>query len=125
MGRKKAGKTSIHSVIFANLTPKETRNIGFTVDINESRINFLGLTMNINDCGGQDELMTQYIKNYPQRVFSNTQVLIYVFDSKSQEQKQDLQLFQEITEKLIEFSPQAKIFILAHKQDLIHQKQRE
>lgn len=52
MGWKKAGKTSIHSIIFANFTPKETQNIGFTIDINESMVNFLGLTININDCGG-------------------------------------------------------------------------
>lgn len=42
MGRSGAGKTSMHSIIFANYPPNETVGIGFTVDIEESKIRFLG-----------------------------------------------------------------------------------
>lgn len=33
MGKKEAGKTSMHSIIFANVPPKDTIGIGFTTNI--------------------------------------------------------------------------------------------
>ena len=54
MGRKEAGKTSMHSIIFANYPPRDTMGIGYTVDINENKFLFMGnLTLNLWDCGGQ------------------------------------------------------------------------
>lgn len=56
MGRKEAGKTSMHSIIFANYPPRETMGIGYTVDVNENKFRFMGnLTLNLWDCGGQVE----------------------------------------------------------------------
>mgnify|MGYP000235707336 CR=1 FL=1 len=53
MGRKEAGKTSMHSIIFANYPPRDTMGIGYTVDINENKFLFMGnLTLNLWDCGG-------------------------------------------------------------------------
>ena len=52
MGKSGAGKTSMESIIFANLTPNETGHIGFTLDVNVGRFNFLGMTLMINDCAG-------------------------------------------------------------------------
>lgn len=53
MGRQGAGKTSMHSIIFANYPAKETMGIGFTVDVAESKFRFMGnLTLNLWDCGG-------------------------------------------------------------------------
>lgn len=34
MGHHKVGKTSMHSIIFANTPPRETVQIGVTVDVN-------------------------------------------------------------------------------------------
>lgn len=34
MGQHKAGKTSMHSIIFANSPPRETMGIGLTVGVN-------------------------------------------------------------------------------------------
>ena len=48
MGRQGAGKTSMHSIIFANYPAKETMGIGFTVDVAESKFRFMGnLTLNL------------------------------------------------------------------------------
>lgn len=52
MGKSKAGKTSMESIIFSNLTPSETNHIGFTLDVNVGRFSFLGMTLMINDCAG-------------------------------------------------------------------------
>lgn len=91
MGRKEAGKTSMHSIIFANYPPRETMGIGYTVDINENKFRFMGnLTLNLWDCGGQvvalnllfvqDSLMKQYFTTQRETIFKNVEVLIYVFD---------------------------------------------
>ena len=62
MGRKEAGKTSMHSIIFANYPPRDTMGIGYTVDINENKFRFMGnLTLNLWDCGGQVSLSSLII----------------------------------------------------------------
>jgi len=53
MGRSGAGKTSMHSIIFANYPARETVGFGYTVGVDESKIRFMGnLTLNLWDCGG-------------------------------------------------------------------------
>ena len=41
MGRKKAGKTSIHAILFSDISVYQTKAMPFTSDINESNIQFL------------------------------------------------------------------------------------
>ena len=61
MGYSGAGKTSMHSVIFANFPAKDTGKIGYTVERQEHKFKFMGtLTLNLWDCGGQDTFMEQY-----------------------------------------------------------------
>lgn len=61
MGRQGAGKTSMHSIIFANYPARETMGIGYTVGVDQQLIRFMGnLTLNLWDCGGQDKLMKHY-----------------------------------------------------------------
>ena len=58
MGYSGAGKTSMHSVIFANFPAKDTQKIGYTVERQEHKFKFMGtLTLNLWDCGGQDTFM--------------------------------------------------------------------
>lgn len=53
MGRNGAGKTSMRSIIFANYLAKDTYRIAYTVEVNHSRVRFLGnLVLNLWDCGG-------------------------------------------------------------------------
>ena len=61
MGRMGAGKTSMRSIIFANYLARDAYKITFTVDVNKSRVRFLGnLVLSLWDCGGQDMFMEQY-----------------------------------------------------------------
>ena len=53
MGRSGAGKTSMRSIIFANHLAKDTYRIEFTIEVNHSKVKFLGnLVLNLWDCGG-------------------------------------------------------------------------
>lgn len=119
MGRKKAGKTSIHQVLFSDMYAYQTKYMPFTNDICKSDVQFLGHKLRIDDCGGQDDHMNYYINIEPKEVFSNTSFLIYVFDIRFLEEEKDLQIFSDIQRKLFEFSPDANLFILLHKIDKI------
>lgn len=65
MGSEGVGKTSMHSVIFANYPAKDTSRIGYTIDRSEQKFKFMGnLTLNLWDCGGQKNFMRQYFTTY-------------------------------------------------------------
>ena len=53
------------------------------------------------------------------------QVLIYVFDVESRELEKDLHYYQSCLEAILQNSPEAKIFCLVHKMDLVQEDQRD
>ena len=53
MGKSGAGKSSMRSIIFSNYVAKDVRRLGATIDVEHSRVKFLGnLVLNLWDCGG-------------------------------------------------------------------------
>lgn len=91
MGRMGAGKTSMRSIIFANYLARDAYKITFTVDVNKSRVRFLGnLVLSLWDCGGQDMFMEQYFQSQREHIFKNVEVLIFVFDVTSKDFSGDL-----------------------------------
>lgn len=125
MGRKKAGKTSIHAILFSDFSVYQTKAMPFTSDINESNVQFLNHILRIDDCGGQDDLINYYIKEVPDKVFSNVHYLIYVFDVQFEDEKKDLETYKEILDELFKYSKNAKVFVLLHKMDLLEEKDKE
>ena len=86
MGNSGVGKTSMHSVIFANYPVKDTANLGYTVNKAEYKFKFMGnLTLNMIDCGAQKEFMAQYFTTQKETLFQGIEVLIYVFDIEEEE----------------------------------------
>lgn len=53
------------------------------------------------------------------------QVLIYVFDVESRELEKDMHYYQSCLEAILQSSPEAKIFCLIHKMDLVQEDQRD
>lgn len=53
------------------------------------------------------------------------EVLIYVFDVDSGDFENDITLFDGILEAMEQNSPDASIFILIHKMDLVNEEDRE
>eukprot|EP01084_Bolivina_argentea_P117811 209149_1 len=89
MGKAKAGKTSMKSIIFANYLAKDTSRLGPTINIAHSTLKFLGdLQLDLWDCGGQDKFLQSYFESQRDVVFRNVAVLIYVFDIESLQNKQ-------------------------------------
>lgn len=125
MGVKNAGKTSIHATLFADFTAFETKSLPFTNSIIESKVQFLGHNLKINDCGGQKDLINHYLKNISPELFRSVGFLIYVFDIQFLDKANELDTFVQIVNRLLEFSKSAKVFVLLHKMDLIPKANRD
>lgn len=126
MGRSGSGKSSMRSIIFSNYSAFDTRRLGATIDVEHSHLRFLGnMTLNLWDCGGQDVFMDNYFTNQKDHIFKMVQVLIHVFDVESKSIKKDMEIFVKSLTNLQKFSPDAKIFILLHKMDLVQIDKRE
>jgi len=125
MGTHGSGKTSMRSIIFANYIAKDTTRLGPTVNVENSNIKFLGnLFLSLWDCGGQAAYMESYFGNRRDHLFSSVEVLIYVFDVRSKDEQKDSNQFKGTLKAIKECSPEAKIFCLVHKMDLIKEPER-
>ena len=126
MGKSGSGKTSMRSIIFANYIARDTRRLGATIDVEHSHVRFLGnLVLNLWDCGGQEAFMENYFASQRDNIFRNVEVLIYVFDVESHELEKDMHYYQSCLEAILQNSPEAKVFCLVHKMDLVQDDQRE
>lgn len=126
MGKSGSGKTSMRSVIFANYIARDTRRLGATIDVEHSHVRFLGnLVLNLWDCGGQETFMDNYFASQRDNIFRNVEVLIYVFDVENREVEKDIHYYQSCLEAILHNSPEAKVFCMIHKMDLVQEDQRE
>ncbi|XP_046668503.1 ras-related GTP-binding protein A isoform X1 [Homalodisca vitripennis] len=126
MGKSGSGKTSMRSIIFANYIARDTRRLGATIDVEHSHVRFLGnLVLNLWDCGGQEAFMENYFASQRDNIFRNVEVLIYVFDVESRELDKDMHYYQSCLEAILQNSPEAKVFCLIHKMDLVQEDQRD
>lgn len=126
MGRSGSGKSSMRSIIFSNYSAFDTRRLGATIDVEHSHLRFLGnMTLNLWDCGGQDVFMENYFSKQKDHIFQMVQVLIHVFDVESQEVIKDIEIFVRSLKQLRKYSPDAKIFVLLHKMDLVQLDKRD
>jgi len=126
MGKSGSGKTSMRSIIFANYIARDTRRLGATIDVEYSSVRFLGnLVLNLWDCGGQEAFMENYFASQRDNIFRYVEVLIYVFDVESRELEKDMHYYQSCLEAILQNSPEAKIFCLLHKMDLVQEDQRD
>ncbi|KAM6949016.1 ras-related GTP-binding protein A-like [Aplochiton taeniatus] len=126
MGKSGAGKTSIRSVIFANYKAQDTRRLGATYNVELSHVRFLGnLVLHLWDCGGQETFMKDYFTSQRKSIFQNVAALIYVVDVESCEFGKDMDSYQCCVEAILQNSPDAKVFCLVHKMDLVQEDQRD
>ncbi|VDK19524.1 unnamed protein product [Anisakis simplex] len=126
MGKSGSGKTSMRSIIFANYIARDTSRLGPTMEVEHAHVRFLGnLVLHLWDCGGQEAFMENYLASQKDQIFKNVQVLIYVFDVESRELEKDYRYYQSCLEALLHNSPNAKVFCLIHKMDLVSEEHRD
>jgi Ras-related GTP-binding protein A/B len=99
MGKAGVGKTSMRSIIFANCAPRDTFVLGWTHDVSESRLRFMGnMMLNLLDCGGQNEFIRQYLDSKRVQIFSNVEILVFVIEAEKLNKStanEDLTYFEE------------------------------
>lgn len=83
------------------------------------------MTLNLWDCGGQDVFMDNYFTSQKDHIFKFVQVLIHVFDVESKSINKDIEIFIKSLTNLQKFSPEAKVFVLLHKMDLVQIDKRD
>ncbi|KAJ7681736.1 rraga protein [Mycena rosella] len=123
MGASGSGKTSMRSLIFSNNPASLTSRLGATIDVEQNHVRFLGdLILNLWDCGGQDAFMDSYLTTQRSTIFQHVGVLIYVFDVETAEMHKDLEYYRDCLDGLRQFSPEAAVFLLVHKMDLVRDR---
>jgi len=126
MGKAHSGKTSMRSIIFANYLARDTTRLSPTLDVEHHHVRFLGdLVLNLWDCGGQDAFYESYFERDRETIFRSVELLIYVFDIESETPEKDFDHFCGVLEAIEENSPDARIFVLVHKLDLVAEEDRE
>lgn len=127
MGKSGSGKTSMRSVIFSNHLAETTKKLGATIEVEQSQHRFLSdLMLNLWDCGGQEAFMENYLRHDQNQIFANVQLLIYVFDisAKEYDKEKDFAYYTDCINAIREYSPDASIFVLIHKMDLVPSEKR-
>lgn len=125
MGKAHSGKTSMRSIIFANYLARDTTRLSPTLDVEHHQVRFLGdLVLNLWDCGGQDAFFESYFERDRETIFRSVELLIYVFDIESNSTENDFDHFRGVLEAIEENSPDARIFVLIHKMDLLAEEDR-
>eukprot|EP00934_Nitzschia_sp_Nitz4_P002467 Nitzschia sp. Nitz4//scaffold133_size116822//85951//87123//NITZ4_003816-RA/size116822-processed-gene-0.152-mRNA-1//-1//CDS//3329535423//2457//frame0 len=126
MGKAHSGKTSMRSIIFANYLARDTTRLSPTHDVEHHHVRFLGdLVLNLWDCGGQDAFFESYFERDRETIFRSVELLIYVFDIESDQPEKDFDHFCGVLEAIEENSPDARVFILVHKMDLVALEDRD
>jgi len=126
MGASGSGKTSMRSLIFSSNPASLTARLGATIDVEQNHVRFLGdLILNLWDCGGQDSFMDSYLSTQRSTIFQHVAVLIYVFDVETREISKDLEYYRDCLDGLKKYSPDAKVFLLIHKMDLVRREHAE
>lgn len=75
----------------------------------------------------QEAFLENFIASQRENIFRSVEVLIYVFDVECRDEdlKKDIKYFQSCLSAISENSPNAKVFCLVHKMDLIQEDQKE
>mmetsp|Transcript_6471 Transcript_6471/g.20372 ORF Transcript_6471/g.20372 Transcript_6471/m.20372 type:complete len:167 (-) Transcript_6471:9-509(-) len=73
----------------------------------------------------QDDFYRNYLEHMRDHIFRSVELLIYVFDVESEEQGNDFSQYADVIEALEQHSPDARIYVLVHKMDLVKEEIRE
>ncbi|CAD8051046.1 unnamed protein product [Paramecium sonneborni] len=126
-GQSEEGKTLIESIIFAQTSPSQL--IRFGLDLNDQGTFTLMESFKFKLCRStkQNIFLEEYITTEKSTIFSNVQVLIYIFDADKEEKLflHELNLFKINVGLLSEYTPKAPVFVLFHKFEKIKESERK
>ncbi|MHA1463862.1 MAG: ADP-ribosylation factor-like protein, partial [Candidatus Heimdallarchaeaceae archaeon] len=126
LGLSQSGKTSIRQVVFEGFAPEATSMNPATVRINRKLFNLAGSAINLFDVGGQSNYLNEVFEQYKERTFSDAKALIFVVDISDASNIMRSKYYFDLTvESTKELSAEARIYVFAHKMDVVPPNKRE
>jgi len=120
LGLSQSGKTSIRQVVFEGFTPEATALNPATVRINRKLFNLAGGGINLFDIGGQTNYLNEIFQQYKERTFSDVRAAIFVVDVSDAANVMRSKYYFDLTLKnLGDLSQTARIYVFAHKIDVV------
>ena len=126
IGLAQAGKSSIIKVVFEQMQPEETSSLKATVRFNRHLFDFSGYSLNVYDAGGQISYLEEVFAELREAMFSWVKGFFFVIDTSNMDQIDSAaNYYKRAIAYLKEYSKEAQIRILAHKFDLLPDKEKE
>jgi GTPase SAR1 family protein len=120
MGLGASGKSSIRAVAFEGKSPEEVKDYKATINYTRSMKTIVRNPFQIFDCGGQESFISVFVGEKAELIFADVAVLVWVVDLSDFDQVSTSQFyFKHATTKLAQFAPNAMIYCLFHKIDLV------
>ncbi|MFW9995301.1 MAG: ADP-ribosylation factor-like protein, partial [Candidatus Odinarchaeota archaeon] len=119
-GLSEAGKTAVKRIFFMKQQTGDVDKLAATINYERMAVSIKGVPITIVDLGGQRVFIRRFLSKFSPFVFSNVQVFIFVIDvSEKSTRNNSIQYFTNCVEKLKQYSPEARIFVFLHKNDLV------
>lgn len=84
MGKTGVGKTSIKSIIFQNKSPKDTLELAYTNEVEESHLKFMkNISLDLLDCCSKEDYIKQYFNEKKKAIFSNVGIFVFVVEAEN------------------------------------------
>ena len=84
MGKTGVGKTSIKSIIFQNKSPKDTFELAYTNEVEESHLKFMkNISLDLLDCCSKEDYIKQYFNEKKKAIFSNVGIFVFVVEAEN------------------------------------------
>ncbi len=126
LGLSQSGKTSIRQVVFEGFAPEATSMNPATVRINRKLFNLAGSAINLFDVGGQSNYLNEVFEQYKERTFSDVKAFIFVIDISDASNIMRSKYYFDLTmENAKQLSEGARIYVFAHKMDVVPPNKRE
>ena len=126
LGLSQSGKTSIRQVVFEGFAPEATSMNPATVRINRKLFNLAGSAINLFDVGGQSNYLNEVFEQYKERTFSDAKALIFVVDISDASNIMRSKYYFDLTvQSAKDLSAEARIYVFAHKMDVVPPNKRE
>ncbi len=126
LGLSQSGKTSIRQVVFEGFAPEATSMNPATVRINRKLFNLAGSAINLFDVGGQSNYLNEVFEQYQERTFSDAKAFIFVVDVSDASNIMRSKYYFDLTmENAVKLAEGSKIFVFAHKMDVVAPNKRE
>lgn len=120
MGLGASGKSSIRSVVFEGKNPQEVKDYDATINYSRSSKTIIDASIQIYDCGGQESFISAFVGDQAEFMFSDVSIMCWVVDVSDSDQISTSKFyFDHAVKRLTEFAPEAIIFCLFHKVDLL------